>query len=165
MHNLEMILKKILSENGLYISIAVLGVVGSVVTMFIDTNAVISVKWLLGTICLSLIVILILLRALIAFEEQKGVPLSIRVIKYLPVEEIFLVRVNYDIAINTLMSIYLNVDGYEKLYGVGFIENVQNHDVSSLRVTRRYIDIPNDFDIENNTVVKMTLPMTIFQEA
>jgi len=64
------VLKKITTEHGAYIAIAVVGFISSLVGLFINVNGTISIKWLIAAVCVSLTAIVILIRALVASVDR-----------------------------------------------------------------------------------------------
>jgi len=154
------------TEHGLYILIAVAGFVSAIATLFVDLQAEITVKWFLGLVCVSLIVILILVRGLFALASMRDLDRTIRVIKYLPDKKIFLIRTSFDVSVNSLLSIYVEREGYEELFALGYVENVQDKNVASLRVVREFAPITSYTDLGKKAVVKTTLPYTkLFEES
>jgi hypothetical protein len=154
------------TEHGLYILIAVIGFVSAIATLFVDLQTQLPVKWFLGLVCLSLVVVLVLIRSLFALASMRDVVRSIRVIKHLPGKRVFLIRSNFDLPVNSLLSVYIEREGYEELFAIGFVENVQDKNVASLRVTREYAQGSQDIDISKKVVVKTTLPYNrLFEES
>lgn len=158
------IVKKVTTEHGLYVAIAVVGFVSGVVGLFINVNGTISIKWLIGGVCVSLTVILILVRALTASMDRDILGEEIRVIKYVPTKGVLLVRSNFDLPVNAALSIFVTNEGYEELYALGLVENVQGRQVASVRITRTFIEIPEDTDLGIAAVIKTTLPYRVFEE-
>jgi hypothetical protein len=149
---------RVTTEHGLYILIGVVGFVSAVASLFVDLGAEVAVKWLLGLVCISLVAILILIRALFALGSVRDVSRTIRVIKYLPDKNVFLVRTSFDLSVNSLLSIYVERQGYEELFALGCVENVQDKNVACLRIVREFAEIPEGIDLCKKAVVKTTLP-------
>ncbi len=55
------ILTRVTSEHGLYVAVAALAFMSSIVQLFVDVDSAISVKWLLATIWILLTVIVLLI--------------------------------------------------------------------------------------------------------
>jgi hypothetical protein len=158
------IVKKVTTEHGAYIAIAVVGFVSAVAGLFMNVNGTMSIKWLIGVVWLSLTIILILARALTASMDRHILGEEIRVIKYFPAKGVLLVRSNFDLPVNAVLSIFVTNEGYEELYALGLVENVQGRQVASVRITRIFIAIPEDTDLEIAAVIKTTLPYRVFED-
>lgn len=158
------ILSKVATEHGVYIFIAVVSVIGSLVGLFFDINGTVSVKWIIGTICLSLMIISILFRSLVAMGERNLPSESIRVIKHFPEKNVLLIRTNFDLSVNSLLSIFVTNDGYEELYAYGYVENVQEKHVASLRIIREFMSLPKTLHLTEAAMIKTTLPHRIFED-
>ena len=53
------IILQIISENGIYILLAVVGFLSGLTTMFIDINAQISIKWFLALLAFALVILIV----------------------------------------------------------------------------------------------------------
>jgi hypothetical protein len=165
MHVVGGVVVRATTEHGLYILIAVVGFVSAMTALFVDINAQISVRWFLGLICVALVIGLVLIRSLFALANMRDITRSIRVIKYLPDRGVFLVRSNFDLSVNSLLSVYVEKEGYEELFALGYVENVQDKNVASLRVVREYGKTA-DVDLSKKAIVKTTLPYSkLFEES
>jgi hypothetical protein len=162
---IRQIVVRITSEHGAYILIAVIGFMASVVTLFVDVKDMISIKWLIAVACISLTVIILLFRIIIAFGERHASQEGIRVVKYFPSKRVLLIRAGFDLPVHSLLSIFIKSEGYEELYAVGYVENVQDKQVASLRIIQEYIELPSGADLATTATIKTTLPYRIFQEA
>lgn len=158
------VVKKVTTEHGAYIGIAVVGFVASIVGLFVNVNGTISIKWLIATVCISLTLIVILIRALVAAMDRNALADEIRVIRYVPAKGVLLVRSNFDLPVNAVLSIFLTNEGYEELYALGYVENVQARHVASVKITREFIQLPEDTDLGIAAIVKTTLPYRVFED-
>lgn len=150
--------KKVTSEKGGYILIAVIGFVSSIVTLFIDVNETISIKWIILLVCIFATFTIIFIRIIIAIASAKRIDASINIVKYYQDREVFLIKTNVPIPINALLSIYIQMDDYEDLYALGYVENVQENKLVSVKVIKKFIDEPQPQDLLEKSVVKTSLP-------
>lgn len=155
---------RITTEHGAYVLIAVVGFMASLVQLFVDVNGMVSVKWLIAASCVSLTIIIVLIRAIAAVGERRAAPEGIRVIKHVASKRVLLIRASFDLPIHSLLSIFVESDGYEELYAVGYVENVQEKHVASLRIVQEFIQLPTRVDLTVVATIKTTLPYRIFQE-
>jgi len=154
------LLKQIITERGLYILIAVVGFISSITTMFIDVNSQISVKWLLFLISISLSIFIIFLSLLNKVIWEKQITNKIKIIKYYPDKGSIVLKTNQDIFINSLLTIYINTDGYEELQILCYIENIQENKLLLAKIIKVYAKDVSD-DLIKNGIVKTTLPFSI----
>lgn len=151
------LLIQVFTEKGLYISTGVIGFISGIVGIFIDVNAEISVKWLLFVITISLIVLIALLSLMSKLIWEKQIVNQIKIIKYYPNREALVLKSNQDISINSLLSIYVDKDGYEELQAICYIENIQENKLMSAKIFKNFVDI--DSDLIKKSIIKTTLPL------
>jgi len=150
--------KKVTSEKGGYILIAVIGFVSSIVTLFIDVNQSISIKWFILLVCLFATVAIIFIRIIIEIASAKKLDSTINVVKYYQDRDVFLIKSTIPIPFNTLLSIYIQMDDYEDLYALGYVQNVQENKLVSVKVIKKFIDEPQPHDLLERSIVKTSLP-------
>jgi len=63
-----------------------------------------------------------------------------------------------------VLSIFIKSDGYEELYGIGYVENVQQKQVASLRIVQEFVPLPKGIDLATSATIKTTLPYRVFQK-
>jgi hypothetical protein len=158
MNFLRVILARSVSEHGIYITIAVLGFISSIVTIFVNTNSSISVKWLLGAITISTMIIVFLLRVIVTVLERSQVWQTIRVVRYQPETGALLIRANFELPMYSLLSIFVEVDGFETFFAVAYVENTQAHNLASVIIIRQFFAPPANFDFVGKATCRTTLP-------
>lgn len=123
---LEDVRKAVFSINGTAIFIAVIGVLSSIVTIFVNTSADVSVKWLLLSITLGLYAIVILLKvAHDSIERGRPSPPFENPIRFVVESGIFVIRKNEHFLSNILVGCYSQQDGLERLAYIGVVDHVQ----------------------------------------
>lgn len=104
-----------------------IGFLSSIVTLFVDTSAVVSVKWLLLVILISMYVAVILSRyAYLVKEKAKPAPSHENPIRYAPELGVFVIKRNELFLSNILVGCYWQQDGLEQLAYVGVVHHVQD---------------------------------------
>jgi cell shape-determining protein MreC len=154
-------IKNFLTEKAVYISIATLGILSSITTLFIDTEGEISIKWLLLVVWGSCTVLIVLIRLItyLLFYNEKNI--GIRIIKVIENDHIYILQSELDLPVNTLLSVYKNIDGYEKLCGICLIENIQENKLIAAKLIKGKEEI---FSAERkNMVFKTSLPISVFE--
>jgi hypothetical protein len=121
-------LKKVLTFNGLFVLIGVLGGLASILTLFNSTyDFKVNVKWFLFLIYLSISAVLILLKALHDAQQElkKGeFKPHFRIIKYQKSTEEFLIEKTDLLEHNALVSIFYSHDDFETEIGKAYVSNV-----------------------------------------
>lgn len=103
------------------------GFISALVTMFIDTKAQLSIKWLILLVWLFLTTTLVLLRFIFNLSnEKKPAPAFEIPIRYLPDEHILLIRKNDNFDNQIVVGCYSNVDDVERLLFLGAVHHVQD---------------------------------------
>ncbi len=126
-------LSKVLTFNSISISIGVLGAAASILATFIsaeDLNSRISAKWLILACYVSLTAILVLWKAL--HELSKRVRIAawtpadgFKPVRYIHHDRILVVHKPVELAYDSLVSLHIRDDEYEKCIGFGKVVNVQ----------------------------------------
>ena len=114
------------SVSGLSLAVGALGFLSGLVQLFVDVSLQISVKWLLLTIWLSLTFLLVLLKAVydLHHEKRPAPPFEVP-IKYLPEQQIFVIRRNDNFLNNIVVGCYFQQDEVDTLACVGVVHIVQ----------------------------------------
>lgn len=114
------------------ILIGVLGFLSVIVTMFIETQTLISIKWLIFTIFITLVLLFLLTSFIIELLKNKSVDDNINrfKLKYLNKKtdkgEVFLNKSTVNFEYGDVIKIYhLDKDKVEKFIGIGIIEHIQ----------------------------------------
>jgi hypothetical protein len=153
-------IQQLLTEKMFYIFIAVIGFLSSLATLFIDVNDKISIKWILFETVVFMTLIAILIRTILILSQIKNISQNTKVIKYKKDDNILILKSNIEIPMNSLVSIYHKDNGYEELYGVGFVENIQENKLIALKVTT----IINNINLNiKKVIIKTTLSNSILK--
>ncbi|MCQ9473597.1 hypothetical protein NRB15_24975 [Pseudomonas alliivorans] len=124
---LEDVKKAVFSWNGTATAIAVLGFLSSIVTNFVDTNATISVRWLVFLATISLYAIIILLKvAHDALERGRPSPPFENPIQYVQESAILVIRKNEHFVHDIVVGCYHQKDGLDRLAYIGVVSLVQS---------------------------------------
>ena len=151
-------IQQLLTEKIFYIFIAVLGFLSSLVTLFIDVNATVSIKWILFETIIFMTIIAILARTILVLSQIKNISQNIKVIKHKQENGILILKSSIEIPMNSLVSIYHKNDDYEELYAIGFIENIQENKLIAVKITKIIKSI--DLDIKK-LIIKTTLSNSV----
>jgi len=155
-------IQQLLTEKIFYIFIAVVGFLSSAVTLFIDVNSNISIKWILFETVVLITIIAILIRTILVLSQIKNISQNIKVIKFKKENNILILKSDIEIPINSLVSIYHKNDDYEELFATGFVENIQENKLIAIKVNN-VINNHIELDIKK-TIVKTTLSNSILGE-
>ncbi|MDO5069945.1 MAG: hypothetical protein Q4D78_07075 [Neisseria zoodegmatis] len=135
----ESITKYIFSFTALSVLFGVIGLLSSFVTLFIDVNSSISIKWLLFTLVIFFSLTTILFKLIFDLSEEKRKLISdlsrekqksafehpISYHEPLNNEPIFLIRQNQNFIYNIYVAGYLKRDQLDTLVFVGYVKNPQ----------------------------------------
>ncbi|MBN4832455.1 hypothetical protein [Enterobacter hormaechei] len=164
-------LKEIFSLRSAPILIAVAGFLSALVTMFIDINIKISIRWTICLVWISITIIIILLKIIIdgrknskASETKTAeVPFS-----SLPDKNIFIIRKNDLFSHNSVVGCFWEEkDGIETLAFVGVVHHVQEK-LIQIRVIKNLID-PLQHEVfttigMSKIIIRPVIPFDIIQE-
>ena len=147
-------LGKIAREHGWLLAVTVLSALSALVTLFVDVNAQISVKWLLFTLWIASSVVVILLKAISVAVSHHPALSEIVVVGPQEDGKVLVVKSTAGLGMNALVSIYISDRGHEALCAIGFVENVQSNGITSIRLRARYRPAGK----RDKLIVKTTLP-------
>lgn len=155
----NLIRNAIFSFSSVAIIVGVAGFVSSIVTLFIDIETQISVKWLLGVIVICVSVFFILIK-LIYDVSQKTVPPPAEIpIRYLPDEKIFIIRKNENFVNHIVVGCYEKKDGIDRLAYLGIVHLVQEKIIQvQIRKDFGIIDIHSISRNLDNIEIKPVVP-------
>lgn len=146
-------LKKVLSFNGIFLIIGILGGLSSILTVFITKwNAQISLKWLVLTIFIGLIIILILIKLIFNLNEELRYKTQnkARIMKYLPDKYTFLIEKNQTFGYSAMVSIFYYLDDiYETEVGKGYVKNIQDQFIQI-----QLLNFSEDFKKNHQGIIK-----------
>jgi hypothetical protein len=117
----------IFSLSGLAIAIGTLGFLSGIVTLFVDTSSVLSIKWLLFTLLISISAALIFLKIIFDIISGDGEQsFSENPIRYVAEEKVFVIRRNYNFLNNIIVGCYVHQNEIDRLAYLGVVHLVQD---------------------------------------
>lgn len=158
----EKIIKNIFSLTGASITIGVVGFISGIVTLFIDVNSQVSIKWLLFIVLISITFILILLKIIYdQFNEAIPLPPFEHPIRYVPEEKVFVIRRNDNFLNSIIVGCYAKRDEIDRLAYLGVVHLVQEKVVqiklhADLGV---YEEIPTTQEELSNLIIRPVVPI------
>lgn len=158
----EKIIKNIFSLTGASITIGVVGFISGIVTLFIDVNSQVSIKWLLFVVLISVTFILILLKIIYdQFNETIPLPPFEHPIRYVPEEKVFVIRRNDNFLNSIIVGCYAKKDEIDRLAYLGVVHLVQEKVVQiKLRADLGvYKEIPTTQEELSNLLIRPVVPI------
>ena len=163
------ILGAIFGLPGVSIAIGVLGFMSSIVSMFIDINAQLSIKWLILALVILGSLVFVLLKVIYDYDVSQAAthpPLFEVPIRYVPEERVFVIRRNEHFVNSIIVGCYTQHDEIDRLAYVGVVHHVQDkvvqikiyHDLQVLEA------IPQTPRALKNLVVKPMVPISALQQ-
>ncbi|WP_431101227.1 hypothetical protein [Roseateles noduli] len=150
------------SLSGLSLSVGALGFLSGVVQLFIDTSIQLSVKWSLALGWLSLSIVLVLLKVIYDLHsEKKPAPPFETPIKYLPDQQILVIRRNDNFLNNIVVGCYFQYEEIDSLACLGVVHIVQEK-VIQIRIVGGFIGqatAPTSTDSLSRLVVRPVVPI------
>lgn len=121
------ILDEIWSLPGASLALAVTGFLSAIVSMFVDLNGQISIRWLIFSFLLFFSLILILLKIIFDLlnEKKPAAPFE-NPIMYVPEEQVFVIRRNDNFLSNILVACYLQKSEFDRLAYLAAVHIVQD---------------------------------------
>jgi len=164
---IDEIRERLFSFTGVAISIGAIGFLSGIVTIFIDVNKAVSVKWLLLTILLSLILLTVLLRTIYDLSIKK-VPHNYyeNPIKYIEEESVFIIKRNENFLNTILVGCYMTKDEVDRLAYIGFVHLVQDK-VIQIKIRHDYgilPTVPCTVEDLKNIVIRPVIPISAFSQ-
>jgi hypothetical protein len=161
------ILSAVFSLSGASIAIGALGFMSGIVSLFIDVESTLSIKWFLF-ICLLLIsFIIILLKLVYDLSEETAPPPPYEApIRYVPDEQVFVIRRNENFINNIVVGCYITTDEIDRLAYLGVVHLVQDRVIQiKIRFDFKILEnIPESADMLKNIVVRPVVPVTALQQ-
>lgn len=161
------LLSAIFSLSGASIAIGVLGFMAGFVTLFVDINQNISVKWLLFVVLLLVSLIFILLKLIYDLYQHVEPPPPFEVpIRYVRDEEVFVIRRNENFINNIIVGCYIIKDDIDRLAYLGVVHLVQDKVIQiKIRYDFKVLGtIPESTDALKNISVRPVVPVTALQQ-
>ncbi len=161
------ILSAIFSLSGASIAIGALGFMAGVVTIFVDVNSELSIKWLLFIVLLLVSLILILLKLIYDLSHETAPPPPFEVpIRYVPEEQVFVIRRNENFLNNIVVGCYVQKDDIDRLAYLGVVHIVQDKVIQiRVRADLEVLEaIPESTDALKNIIIRPVVPVTALQQ-
>ncbi len=160
------IFEQVLWEKSLYIAIAVLGFISSLISLFIDINTTISIKWLLGYVWLSLTIGWILVEIIYVIATIRNYPEETKVIHYIQEKQLIILKTTLSLSYQSLLSIYKNEKGYEELIAVGYVLNIQENNTLQVQILKFFgnEDGKSLMKIRNQLIFKATFLLSYLDD-
>ena len=120
--------KQLLSFTGVSLLIGIVGSISAYFGFFItDWSALVSIKWPVFIIYLSLTIILFLLKLLVDMNEEmkKSQPHTASIVRLIAEHNTLLVSKNDFLGHLAMVSIFYNDDGYETEVCKGYVSSIQ----------------------------------------
>jgi len=159
--------ERFFSFSGASISVGVVGFLSGIVTIFINVNADISVKWLLLSILLSLIMVIVLLKTIYDLSNKEiRQNFYENPIKYIEDEGVFIIRRNDNFLNNILVGCYATRDEVDRLAYIGFVHLVQEK-VVQIKIRNDYgvlPNIPTTTEDLKNIVIRPVVPISALSQ-
>lgn len=163
----EQVAKAIFSLSGASILIGVVGFMSGLVTIFVNVNEQLSVKWLLLAILVSISLTLILLKVIYDLSQEKRPPPPYEhPIRYVPDEQVFIIRRNENFLNSIVVGCYAVRDEVDRLAYLGVVHLVQDK-VIQIKVQTDYSvlpQIPSTQEELKNIVIRPVVPVTALQQ-
>ncbi|MBW9336216.1 hypothetical protein FEE59_22115 [Herbaspirillum sp. RU 5E] len=162
----DKIKQAIFSFNGVTICVACAGFLSAIVTMFVDITGLISVKWLVGTLWLSVTILVALLKQIHDLSAvTQPEPAFERPISYEHDLDAFIIRRNEHFLLNSIAGCYFSRNGVERLAFIGMVNHLQEQ-LMHIRIIweDRDYDFPTSAESLNELKIRPAVPMAELQE-
>lgn len=162
----EKIINSIFSLTGASITIGVVGFMSGIVTIFVNVNEQVSIKWLLFSVLVSVSLILIFLK--IIYDQSREImppPPFEHPIKYVPEEQVFVIRRNEHFLNNIVVGCYSQRDEIDRLAYLGVVHLLQDKVIQiKIRSDFKVLEsIPTAHEELKSIVIRPVVPMTAFE--
>lgn len=163
----DKIINAAFSLSGVSVIIGVVGFLSGLVTIFINVNEQLSVKWLLFSVLISILIISILLKVIYDLSQEiKPPPPFEHPIRYVPEEKVFVIRRNENFPNAILVACYAQQDEIDRLAYLGFVHIIQEK-VIQIKIRADFgifESIPSKSDQLKNIVVRPVVPAAALQQ-
>jgi hypothetical protein len=137
--------KSLLSFTGISLIIGIVGGIFGLITPFIDDwNTLISLKWFLFIAFIFFIFTLALLKVLLDIRNDLKDKKAeyIRVIRYVPKYETFIISKNDSLGNQAMVSVFYLDENYEVELGKGYVENIQENliQIKVLKFSKEFVN-------------------------
>lgn len=164
---IERIWHELTGLTGLSISIGVVGFLSGIVTMFVNVNEQISVKWLLFSILAGTVIIFVVLKVAYDLSQETKPPAMFEhPIQYLKDAQIFVIRRNENFANNILVGCYQKVGEVERLAYVGVVDHFQDKVIQiKIRLDCKLIEVPPESpELLGKIFIRPVVPITALEQ-
>jgi hypothetical protein len=148
---------------GASLALAVTGFLSGIVSMFVDLNEQISIRWLIFSFLIFFSLILILLKIIsdLLNEKKPAAPFE-NPIMYVPEEQVFVIRRNDNFVSNILVACYLQKNEFDRLAYLAAVHIVQDKviQIKILEDLRVLETIPISPDELKAIIVRPVVPVT-----
>jgi len=144
----------IFSLNGVSILIGVVGGIWGLLSIFIDWNWQISIKWLALVLIISMFIILILsllVHRINTFYNER-VNQKIRIINYIPEQSLLLVDNCDSLEYYQTVSLFFVIKGFEIPLAYGYVETKNRF--AQIKIVQFHNDFLNQFPEEHQKIVQ-----------
>ena len=147
--------------------IGVVGFMSGIVTIFINVNEQLSIKWLLFVLLIGISVILILLKVIYDLsQEMQPSPAYEHPIRYVPEENVFVIRRNENFLNHIVVGCYSQANEIDRLAYLGVVHLVQDK-VIQIKVQTDFSvleRIPTTQEELRSIFIRPVVPVTALQQ-
>jgi len=163
----DRILNLIFSLSGASVAIGVVGFMSGIVSIFIDVNSLVSIKWLLLIILLTASLILILLKVVYDLSQFTIPPSPFETpIKYVADEQVFVIKRNENFLNHIVVGCYIQQDEIDRVAYLGVVHLVQDK-VIQIKVRTDFQilpKIPETTDELSRLVIRPVVPVSALEQ-
>lgn len=163
----DKILNAIFSLSGASITIGVVGFISSIVTIFINVDSQVSIKWILFIILLFVSFVLILLKVIYDLSQAIApIPPFEIPIRYVEDEAVFVIKRNENFLNSIVVGCYVHENEIDRLAYLGVVYLVQDKVIQiKIRVDFQILKkIPASIDSLKSIVVRPVVPVTALNQ-
>lgn len=157
----------IFSISGISIVLGTFGGLSAIVTMFVDVNIQLSVKWLLLTVLISVSLIFILQKLIYDLSNEVKPPQAFENPTHsYPEEQVFIIKRNDNFINNIMVGCYYQSEEREELAYVGQVDSFQPKIIQiKIVFDCEILDfIPDTPQTLKNIVIRPVIPVSIFNK-
>lgn len=154
------------SFSGASVCIGVIGFFSAIITIFVNVNQDVSIKWLIFVLLLSVSLGIILLKVIFDLLQEKipAAPFE-NPIRYVETENVFVIRRNENFINNIVVGCYAIQDEIDRLAYLGVVHLVQDK-LIQIKIHQDYgvlTKIPSTQEELKSLVVRPVVPVTALQ--
>ncbi len=163
-------IKQIFSIKSIPIMIASAGFLSAIITMFVDVNQTLSIKWLVFLTWLLITLVCILSKIIVdlnGVERNRELKTCETPINILPNTQILIIRKNSLFSHNSVVGCYWEEDGVETLTHVGVVHHIQEK-ITQIKILKELdsTDSSSKLSIEklSQLIIRPVIPYHIIQQ-